>query len=119
MRIEVFDPNNADEFLQRLMTPQKVGQVMEHLRAIIGGQYTLECPEDVRPQIMADIARSQICGIRGPKPSSTASVPRPDNPPRWVIGCFGSVWLDLAVDGQIVRVALAGLNVLKAEVVRS
>jgi hypothetical protein len=62
----------------------------------------------LRSLILQAIANSQVPQLRGKgrQPKSSAMYPVPETPPQWVIGCYGSVFMDCRVGTHIVRVHL-------------
>ena len=56
-------------------------------------------------QISEALQRSIVLPLGSTRaPKSSALVPVPENPPVWVVGSFGSVWCDIKIEGEVLRV---------------
>jgi hypothetical protein len=112
---------SREEFLSRLMTDERHALVDARLRSFVGNEthYELHCPDELRARITEEISRSVVVGKGEAPPKSSACNAEPDDPPKWVVGYLGSVWIDLAIDGHVIRVHYMNDNDLVAQAIES
>lgn len=85
----------------KLMKPAEVMELVMNCQGILW-QKGEEPTTDVQRRLSQEISRS-IC-VETPGPKTTALHPFPENPPKWAIGIFGSVWCDFLIDNKLIRV---------------
>jgi hypothetical protein len=109
--IEGGKPDSYEKFQKSLMTDAKHKEIDARLNRLIAEKsYELHCNDhDLSEKIKPLLDQSKV-GTNDAPALSTASFPVAENPPKWVVGMFGSVWTDLSIDSQLYRVHYVGGN---------
>jgi deoxyhypusine synthase len=105
MNVRVLTEDNFDDFF---MTNEKYEKLANLLRKQIKSAFIIKSQNNDNPikEIEKAIRESVVPELNGPHSQSSASFPQASK--YWVIGIFGSVWLDTKVGNDLYRVAWVG-----------
>ena len=111
-----FGPNDAHNLDHILMTNTKYRHIKRELQSVIAGRINLTGDGAIPfSAIRAAIRRSRVPEMGGEHSPSSALNPVASD--YWGIGIFGSVWLDVEVQGKLYRVAWTGGNTFDVAIV--